>query len=221
MISTARIAVSRANGAKSNGPVTQEGKKKSSMNAVRHGLMATRLVMTEEEQEWAADLRHDLAMRFSPYDALEMDAVDAIVVVMVKLQRLDQIEFKAMNQILEGESTNEPERPKLPTLETLGRYRNRLMKERREAEERLEQHLRQRPETFGPGPDRLRFMADVLDKKANDDDTEAASDCANENASINEPEAQTRVIAPMAKTGNARILGADISGSPHDPNASI
>ncbi|MEO1018779.1 MAG: hypothetical protein AAFY56_13970 [Pseudomonadota bacterium] len=207
--SAAQIDAARTNGAKSQGPVTAEGKAKSARNSVRHGLMATQLVMTAEEREWAAELRRDLTLRFSPYDALEMEAVDAVVVVMVKLQRLDQIEFEAMSRLIEGAGINEPELPKLPTLETLGRYRNRLMKERREAEERLERHLSQRPASFGPGPERLRFVADLLDQP----DHENPHEPANGNESTNEPEP---VEAPLETIGTLGQVARSISElTPH------
>lgn len=88
--------------------------------------------------------------------------------------------------------TNEPGRRKFPGLETLGRYRNRLMKERREAEERLEHHLRQRPASFAPSPDRLRFMAELFDGNANENigtnQPEASVSLQPDAAGINDPE---------------------------------
>ena len=53
----AQRAAARANGAKSNGPTTEEGKAKSALNSLRHGLLASFLVLrTESDAKFLAIL---------------------------------------------------------------------------------------------------------------------------------------------------------------------
>ncbi|MGD9510683.1 MAG: hypothetical protein AB7I59_25125 [Geminicoccaceae bacterium] len=75
------------------GPATPEGKARSSMNALRHGLRARGFVLLPEEDpaEWGehlADLRHDLA----PADATEDKLVSALAAAMWNEIRADRTE---------------------------------------------------------------------------------------------------------------------------------
>ena len=79
--------------ARKRGPNTPEGKARSAMNALRHGLRARSFALLPEEDpaEWAehlADLRRDLG----PVDATEEKLVAALAVAMWKEIRADRIE---------------------------------------------------------------------------------------------------------------------------------
>ena len=64
-ISEAKIRANRANGAKSRGPISEAGKRRSSLNATRSGLHGQIICATEEElvvlQKHTSDLRTELA----------------------------------------------------------------------------------------------------------------------------------------------------------------
>jgi hypothetical protein len=93
-----KAETARINGAKSKGPITPEGKDKSSANAIRHGLTANKhvLLFTEfadeyEEvyQAFVADLR--------PQTKAELRLVQKIANLDWRLERLVMIETCALN----------------------------------------------------------------------------------------------------------------------------
>src|SRR5919108_3710816 len=70
----AQREAARRNGAKSRGPVTPEGKQKSSRNSTQHGLTAEQIfVLNNESEEAFFELRDAIIARFQPVDELETD----------------------------------------------------------------------------------------------------------------------------------------------------
>ena len=88
----------RTNGAKSNGPVTDEGKAISSRNSLRHGLRAKAVVLTDESQEEFDELREDYIQRFQPADRVESDLVDAMAATRWRLLRIAAIESGILSE---------------------------------------------------------------------------------------------------------------------------
>jgi hypothetical protein len=66
MSSDRRIAASQANGRLSHGPKTPEGKQRSSLNAMRHGLCAAIIVLPGENPQGFHDLMEQYVKRFCP-----------------------------------------------------------------------------------------------------------------------------------------------------------
>src|SRR5215472_7250242 len=93
----AQRAAARANGAKSNGPVTPEGKSKSALNALRHGMLAGSLVLTTESRAKFEDLLNDYLDQFQPQGRIENDLVEAMVASKWLQQRCWTISSSLMN----------------------------------------------------------------------------------------------------------------------------
>jgi hypothetical protein len=90
--SPARSAAARANGAKSRGPKTAEGKQISSRNATTHGLTARTVVLhNESEAQFETDLRAYLD-HFRPQTKPETDLVHQLAAAQWRLARYIAIE---------------------------------------------------------------------------------------------------------------------------------
>lgn len=190
--SAAQAEASRINGAKSQGPVTAEGKAKASGNAITHGLTSDHTLLREEEIRLAEGIRCGYVRRYRPQDQLELEIVERLVMLDIKIRRLERLELKAMDRTLLAFDTDEPQDRHLPSLATLGRYRGRLNHERKLAEQRLDRLLTERPYTSEdgrPSARQLRFMADVIEAM----EADAADDAASEDMCTNEPD----VVEPI------------------------
>jgi hypothetical protein len=109
MSSLRRINSSRANGRRSNGPVTVAGKLISSQNALRHGLLARCLVLEDESPEAFQAVLADHIQRLQPVDSLELGLVEEMVAAWWRTRRSWAIE----TQMLEEAAAN-PESPAPP-----------------------------------------------------------------------------------------------------------
>src|SRR5258708_12847916 len=92
MSSLRKIDSARANGAKSHGPITEEGRKKSSMNAFKHGLNARTPVLFNETDDEHAALLDSYVQDFQPVGPAEMAAVIDMVDAKWRQRRLLNIE---------------------------------------------------------------------------------------------------------------------------------
>ena len=80
MSTAARIEANRQNSQSSTGPRTEEGKQKSSLNAVRHGLTGqTLLFATEAERDAYAQFTEDFLKELSPVGAHETQLAHSIM----------------------------------------------------------------------------------------------------------------------------------------------
>jgi hypothetical protein len=87
----------RANGAKSHGPVTPEGRAISSRNSLRHGFTAKSVVLSTESQEDFQSLLDSYIDQFDPQSGIEMELVEAMAAARWRLRRISTIETSLLN----------------------------------------------------------------------------------------------------------------------------
>jgi hypothetical protein len=92
MSSARRIAASRANGKKSQGPVTPEGKARSAANATKHGLAspesaAQAVCLTNENRTTYIELHEELIAEHAPATATERLIVEEMAMCRYRLNR--------------------------------------------------------------------------------------------------------------------------------------
>ena len=79
---------SRANGAKSKGPVTPQGKINSSRNSTRHGMFADTIVLEAEEKSQFLELLDDLFEEHQPRTRTETMLVETIAAARWRQERI-------------------------------------------------------------------------------------------------------------------------------------
>ena len=99
LVSKAQAA--RANGAKSRGPATPEGRAKSSRNSLRHGLSAKTVVLPAESREQFQLLLDAHIQQFHPANPVETDLVEAMAVARWRLRRIWAVETSLLAHELE------------------------------------------------------------------------------------------------------------------------
>jgi hypothetical protein len=87
MSSDRRKTSSRANGAKSHGPTSPEGKKRSSRNALQHGMTAACLLVPGENKEHFEILMQNHIRRFQPEEGVEFGLVEEMCAAYWRLHR--------------------------------------------------------------------------------------------------------------------------------------
>jgi len=102
MSSLRRILASRANGARARGPVTPQGKQRSSQNAIRHGLLARCIVMQNESREsFEAHLTQHVD-RLQPADGVEFGMIEEMAAASWRMRRAWALETRMLDNAVAG-----------------------------------------------------------------------------------------------------------------------
>jgi hypothetical protein len=93
LLSPARAAASRINGAKSRGPKTPEGKARSAQNALKHGLRAQKCIVLPGERASAFEaFEAALLEELAPQGALQAVLAQRVVAASWRLARAERLE---------------------------------------------------------------------------------------------------------------------------------
>lgn len=101
MRTQAQIEASRRNGALSKGPVTPEGKAKSSRNSSTHGLTAATIIVEGESAEKWQQLLDSCIAQFQPATDLEYELVEEIAAARWRIRRSRSVETAMINMQIE------------------------------------------------------------------------------------------------------------------------
>src|ERR1017187_480588 len=135
MSSNRKTESSRANGARSHGPVTVEGKQRSSENALRHGLLAGQVVIGGESREGFVDVLTGHVQRFQPTDEVEYGFIEEMAVCHWRLRRTWAIEARMLQKQVDLQPGGDAigcitdafeNHAASPTLAVIHRYETRL-----------------------------------------------------------------------------------------------
>src|ERR1700731_4350143 len=92
MISDKQLAANRNNAQKSTGPRTAEGRKRSSLNALRHGLTGQVTTMTPEDRAAQEKFSQALIKSLAPEGAMETQLAQRIATDSWRLNRISAVE---------------------------------------------------------------------------------------------------------------------------------
>src|ERR1700692_211088 len=114
MTSELKSATSRANGAKSRGPKTAEGREQSSRNSLDHGFTSKKNIVLEcENEDDFQEMLRDYAVTYQPGSPVEEVLVAEMVAARWRMQRLRLIETALLDsemqrELPESETTDDP-----------------------------------------------------------------------------------------------------------------
>ena len=152
MSSESQIRANRLNGAKSRGPRTPEGKRRSSRNSRRHGMLSRTILLADEDSRAFFKVISQLEDTFRPQDAFEKACVESMAVARWRAMRIWAMEAATIQDEIDKQhnpGVNNPTRASrgFRTLvdcsgaaEVLGRYETRYERQFARAHNLLKQH---------------------------------------------------------------------------------
>ena len=101
MASRRQLEANRSNAKRSTGPNSQRGKARSRMNALKHGLTASDIVIGDEDPKHFDALRGGLKAGLRPVGAMEIELVDRVAGLLWRLRRVPVVESGIIRSLRE------------------------------------------------------------------------------------------------------------------------
>src|SRR6266545_83575 len=124
MTSPSKAAANAANAQHSTGPRTEEGKARSSQNAIKHGLTAKQVVVREDQRQEFNDLRDFMFAELAPQGAIELQTFNILMHASWNIERFRTLEADLMvnglDPLLDESSTK--------TLDRIHRYHSHALR---------------------------------------------------------------------------------------------
>ena len=111
MSSQRRIDASRANGAKSRGPVTTAGKRISSRNRIRHGILSRTVVLEGEDSRVFQHLLSELHAEFDPHGPVETALMEKMAVAHWREMRIWGLEKASLDHEIRQHASESADPP--------------------------------------------------------------------------------------------------------------
>jgi hypothetical protein len=121
MRTPAQQAASRANAARSTGPRTAAGKRRSAQNALRHGLCARATVLENESRCGFDEMLRQYIQHFAPRDAAEESAVAQMCSAAWRRRRIWSLEREALELEFVGQASPDELKPTANVFDPLTR----------------------------------------------------------------------------------------------------
>ena len=110
MPSQSKSQSARSNGAKSHGPTSEAGRRRSSQNALKHGFSAETIVLPTEDSAEFNQLLAAYTNQFLPNGPVELDLVHQMVAAKWRLRRLSTIETQLFAKAIAREEERAADR---------------------------------------------------------------------------------------------------------------
>jgi len=103
MASEKKIQANQQNAQRSTGPKSPEGRAKSALNAIKHGLCAQTVIISSENSDEFRTFHKNLSADFAPVNQIERNMVSRIVSLSWRLERATKYESLVLDKILKAQ----------------------------------------------------------------------------------------------------------------------